>query len=227
MNKCLSNLDSRADKQRFLEANHAAFMIPKKFDAATYQNKIEEVSSCVLSASVSILARHEVTVQCKHASRFFMCFINSFLRARLFVLNSKDSNGRWFMNVISLKLKGGVELSVVPQIREEFESRYVQLHKRLTSLRAESEEVWKTLETAENSLMDMISAKDYDMTGQFVSAANDDELNTTLGGIGKYSTPSVQVPLKQPEAALLKLRADRQETEDFYLNVRLVTLANH
>lgn len=43
MNKCLSNFDSRADKQRFLEANHAAFMIPKKFDAATYQNKIEEV----------------------------------------------------------------------------------------------------------------------------------------------------------------------------------------
>lgn len=43
MNKCLSNLDSRADKQRFLEANHAAFMIPKKFDAATYQNKIDEV----------------------------------------------------------------------------------------------------------------------------------------------------------------------------------------
>lgn len=44
MNKCLSNLDSRADKQRFLEANHAAFMIPKKFDAATYQNKIDEVN---------------------------------------------------------------------------------------------------------------------------------------------------------------------------------------
>lgn len=43
MNKCLSNLDSRADKQRFLEANHTAFMIPKKFDAATYQNKIDEV----------------------------------------------------------------------------------------------------------------------------------------------------------------------------------------
>ena len=43
MNKCLSNLDSRADKQRFLEANHTAFMIPKKFDAATYQKKIDEV----------------------------------------------------------------------------------------------------------------------------------------------------------------------------------------
>ena len=47
MNKCLSNLDSRADKQRFLEANHAAFMIPKKFDAATYQNKIDEVKKRV------------------------------------------------------------------------------------------------------------------------------------------------------------------------------------
>lgn len=45
MNKCLSNFDSRADKQRFLEANHAAFMIPKKFDAAAYQNKIDEVRS--------------------------------------------------------------------------------------------------------------------------------------------------------------------------------------
>ena len=43
MNKCLSNLDSRADKQRFLEANHAAFMIPKKFDSANYQHKIDEV----------------------------------------------------------------------------------------------------------------------------------------------------------------------------------------
>ena len=103
-------------------------------------------------------------------------------------------------------------MSVVPEIREEFESRYVQLHKRLTSLRAESEEVWKTLETAEKSLMEMISAKDYDVSGQFISAANEDD-------IGRYAAPSGQLPLKQPEAALLKLRADRQETEDFYLNV--------
>ncbi len=51
MNKCLSNLDSRADKQRFLEANHTAFMIPKKFDAATYQNKIDEVGWLVFMRS--------------------------------------------------------------------------------------------------------------------------------------------------------------------------------
>ncbi|XP_046457687.1 SLIT-ROBO Rho GTPase-activating protein 1-like isoform X5 [Daphnia pulex] len=145
MNKCLSNLDSRADKQRFLEANHTAFMIPKKFDAATYQNKIDE---------------------------------------------------------------GSFELMMVPQVREEFESRYLQLHKRLTSLRAESEEVWKTLETAESSLMEMISAKDYDVTPYFAAAATIDD--------DKF--PPSTAPFKQPEAALLKLRADRQETEDFYLN---------
>ncbi|XP_045027410.1 SLIT-ROBO Rho GTPase-activating protein 1 isoform X2 [Daphnia magna] len=148
MNKCLSNLDSRADKQRFLEANHTAFMIPKKFDAATYQNKIDEVRP------------------------------------------------------------GSFELMMVPQVREEFESRYLQLHNRLTSLRAESEEVWKTLETAESSLMEMISAKDYDVTPYFAAAATIDD--------DKF--PPSTAPFRQPEAALLKLRADRQETEDFYLN---------
>ena len=32
------------------------------------------------------------------------------------------------------------------------------------SLRAESEEIWKSLETAEKSLNDMVSAADYDTT---------------------------------------------------------------
>lgn len=98
---------------------------------------------------------------------------------------------------------------VVPAVREELESRYLQLHKRLTSLRAESEEVWKTLETAESSLMEMISAKDYDVTALFAASGADDD---------KFPPPAP--PPKLPEAALLKLRSDRQETEDFYLNVR-------
>ena len=165
MNKCLSNLDSRADKQRFLEANHAAFMIPKKFDAATYQNKIEEV-----------------------------CFV--------FILKIKEQQ------FISILLQGGFELCAIPAVREEFESRYLQLHKRLTSLRAESEEVWKTLETAESSLMEMISAKDYDCTPLFAASGGDDD---------KFPPPPP--PAKLPEAALLKMRSDRQETEDFYLTV--------
>lgn len=108
------------------------------------------------------------------------------------------------------------ELSVVSQVKEELESRYLQLHKRLTSLRAESEEVWKTLETAESTLMEMISAKDYDVSPLFAAAAaaaaagQEDEKNFLL---------TVAPFNRQPEAALTKLRSDRQETEDFYLNV--------
>lgn len=32
INKTINNLDSRLDKQRFLEFNNAAFMLPKKFE---------------------------------------------------------------------------------------------------------------------------------------------------------------------------------------------------
>lgn len=32
VHKCVSSLDSRLDKQRFLEFNNSAFMIPKKFE---------------------------------------------------------------------------------------------------------------------------------------------------------------------------------------------------
>lgn len=47
LSSCISSLDSRADKQRFLESHHVAFMIPKKFefqgqrgDEVIKQNKI-------------------------------------------------------------------------------------------------------------------------------------------------------------------------------------------
>jgi len=30
--KCISDLDAQADKQRFIELHNAAFMLPKKFD---------------------------------------------------------------------------------------------------------------------------------------------------------------------------------------------------
>jgi len=111
-----------------------------------------------------------------------------------------------------MNLQGGHELSVVPQVREEFEARYLQLHKRLTSLRAESEEVWKTLETAESSLMDMISAKDYDVSMLFAASGDDDGGKLPFLSLSKAEAP-------KSEAVLAKLRADRQETEDFYLSV--------
>lgn len=32
LNKCITDLDSRADKQKFMELNNIYFMLPKKFD---------------------------------------------------------------------------------------------------------------------------------------------------------------------------------------------------
>lgn len=81
----------------------------------------------------------------------------------------------------------------------DMETRLVQLKARLTSLKAESEEVWKTLETAESSLLAMLTAKDYDCSGYF----------------GDNAVPAH----KPPETVSLKLRADRHETEEFYLTV--------
>lgn len=81
----------------------------------------------------------------------------------------------------------------------DMETRLVQLKSRLTNLRAESEEVWKTLETAESTLLDMLTAKDYDCSGYF----------------GENAVPAS----KPPETVSIKLRADRHETEEFYLSV--------
>lgn len=84
-------------------------------------------------------------------------------------------------------------------LHQEMEIRLNQLQQRITSLRTESEEVWKTLETAESTLLEMLNAKDYDCSGYF----------------GENAVPAC----KPPETVSIKLRADRQETEEFYLSV--------
>ena len=37
MNKCITDLDQRVDKQHFLETNTAAFSLPKKFDFQSHK----------------------------------------------------------------------------------------------------------------------------------------------------------------------------------------------
>ncbi|KAL0118022.1 hypothetical protein PUN28_009008 [Cardiocondyla obscurior] len=128
---CVGALDSRADKQRFLESHHAAFMIPKKFE---FQGQ-----------------RGDETP----------------------------------------------EPELQKMLHSEMEQRLQQLQQRVTSLRTESEEVWKTLETAEASLLEMLTAKDYDCSRYF----------------GENAVPTS----RPPETLQIKLRADRQETEEFYL----------
>lgn len=64
-------------------------------------------------------------------------------------------------------------------------------------------QVWKTLETAESTLLDMLTAKDYDCRAYF----------------GDNAVPTH----KPPETVSLKLRADRHETEEFYLTVSILS----
>lgn len=92
-------------------------------------------------------------------------------------------------------------MSICDGNREDMEQRFHQLQGRLTSVKTENEEVWKTLETAERSLMDMINTQDYDCSLLF----SDEDRN--------------RIEEKLPETAILKKRADQQETEDFYLKV--------
>ncbi|XP_076645698.1 SLIT-ROBO Rho GTPase-activating protein 1 isoform X2 [Halictus rubicundus] len=131
LSACVGALDSRADKQRFLESHHSAFMIPKKFE---FQGQRGDEAP---------------------------------------------------------------EPELQKLLHAEMEQRLTQLQLRVTTLRTESEEVWKTLETAEASLLEMLTAKDYDCSRYF----------------GENAVPTS----RPPETVQIKLRADRQETEEFYL----------
>lgn len=79
------------------------------------------------------------------------------------------------------------------------ETRLEQLNQRVTSLHTESDEVWKTLATAEKTLLEMLTANDYDCRNYF----------------GEKAIPTS----KPPETISIKLRADKHETEEFYLTV--------
>lgn len=100
-----------------------------------------------------------------------------------------------------------VDSDLLPALKEELKARLHQLQNRIMSLRAESEEVWKTLETAETTLLAMITAKDYDCSALFTGSAD--------------ITPTP--PTRPPETVAIKMRADRHETEEFYLSVSSIS----
>lgn len=110
-----------------------------------------------------------------------------------------------------------MDVEMTKSLKDELETRLCQLQNRITSLRTESEEVWKTMETAERSLLDMLTAKDFD-ANQYFNADNatppNASLSSTLG-----LAPQTPSHNKAPETLSLKLKADKQETEEFYLGV--------
>uniref|UniRef100_A0A182NND1 SLIT-ROBO Rho GTPase-activating protein 1 n=1 Tax=Anopheles dirus TaxID=7168 RepID=A0A182NND1_9DIPT len=124
----VNSMDSRADKQKFLEQHSAAFMIPKRLE---FQGQEEDV-----------------------------------------------------------------EPELQKALHQEMESRLMQLEQRVNNLRMESEEIWKTLETAEINLLDILNTKDYDCTGAFGDGA---------------------VAFQKPENTSVKLRSDKNEIEEFYI----------
>jgi len=130
-NRALASLESRLDKQRFIEANNNVFMIPKKFEYAPVRRDESET--------------------------------------------------------VSQKM-----------ILDELESRKGKLAERLMQLKAESEEIWKSMETAEKTLGEMVGRCDYDVTRYFVEEDRQ--------------------ALKESDATLAKQKADRREIEDFYMN---------
>ncbi|XP_025107166.1 SLIT-ROBO Rho GTPase-activating protein 3-like isoform X1 [Pomacea canaliculata] len=129
LNKCITDLDSRADKQKFMELNNQVFMLPKKFE--------------------------------------FQPFKGDEIR----------------------------QISAQKEVQEDLIQRYNTITDRLGSLKVENDEVWKTLETTEKMLVDMIQIKDYDITRYFVEEP---------------------APPRSPHEAA-KHRSDRIETESYYL----------
>lgn len=133
MSHTIHAMDSRADKQKFLEQYHSAFMIPKRLE---FQGQFSEESA--------------------------------------------------------------IEPELQKALHSEMEQRLQHLGQRVGNLRMESEEIWKTLETAEINLLEILNTKDYDSSSHF----------------GDSTTQSAR-----PDNLTQKLKSDKQEIEEFYITV--------
>lgn len=107
----IHSMDSRADKQKFLEQYHAAFMIPKRLEFQSHHN--EDI--------IVIPSAHK---QLEHSS-----------------------------------LTTVVECELQKSLNTEMNQRLTQLVARTNHLRMESDEIWKTVETAEINLLEILNQK--------------------------------------------------------------------
>ena len=90
---------------------------------------------------------------------------------------------------------------VDPAILEETRSRYDALCGRIEALKTSTAEQWKTMETAERSLLTMAGTAELDCRAQFSSSGR-------------------EPPARPTETALAKQRGDQIETAQFYVTVR-------
>ena len=93
------------------------------------------------------------------------------------------------------------ESLVHKSVLDELEVRKRKLKERLATLKVDNEEIWKSMESAEKTLSEMVSATDFDTTRFFV----EEDRNAQ----------------RDPEAIVQEMKAKRQEIEDFYTKVSI------
>ena len=106
----IHSMDSRADKQKFLEQYHTAFMIPKRLE---FQGGQQE--DLIVSTQKEMLPQPSLT--------------------------------------------SVVECELQKTLSAEMDQRLAQLMARTNHLRTESDEIWKTVETAEINLLEILNQK--------------------------------------------------------------------
>jgi SLIT-ROBO Rho GTPase activating protein len=104
----IHSMDSRADKQKFLEQHHSAFMIPKRLE---FQGHSEDL---IVPANRDLPQPSLTTI---------------------------------------------VECELQKTLNTEMDQRLAQLAARTNHLRMESDEIWKTVETAEINLLEILNQK--------------------------------------------------------------------
>ncbi|KAH0616642.1 hypothetical protein JD844_027916, partial [Phrynosoma platyrhinos] len=96
------------------------------------------------------------------------------------------------------------QVSAQQPVQGELMLRYQQLQSRLTTLKIENEEVKKTTEATLQTIQDMVTIEDYDVSECFQHSRSTESVKSTVS----------ETYLSKPSIA--KRRANQQETEQFY-----------
>ncbi|XP_067855467.1 SLIT-ROBO Rho GTPase-activating protein 1 isoform X2 [Heptranchias perlo] len=96
------------------------------------------------------------------------------------------------------------QVSAQQPVQAELMLRYQQLQSRLATLKIENEEVKKTMEATLQTIQDMVTIEDYDVSECFQHSRSTESVKSTVS----------ETYLSKPSIA--KRRANQQETEQFY-----------
>ncbi|KAM9313141.1 SLIT-ROBO Rho GTPase-activating protein 1 isoform 2-T2 [Gastrophryne carolinensis] len=96
------------------------------------------------------------------------------------------------------------QVSAQQPLQGELILRYQQLQSRLTTLKIENEEIKKTTEATLQTIQDMVTIEDYDVSECFQHSRSTESVKSTVS----------ETYLSKPSIA--KRRANQQETEQFY-----------